>query len=91
MWLSVDPMREKNVGASPYNYCHGNPIMMVDPDGLSDYEVDPEGNVKCVNPKTKTHTLYSINEKGVRTGEKINVINKSILISKNFLFTFTGR
>ena len=33
MWLSVDPMFEKNVGASVYNYCHGNPIMFIDPDG----------------------------------------------------------
>ena len=33
MWLSVDPMWEKNIDANPYNYCHGNPITMVDPDG----------------------------------------------------------
>ncbi len=39
MWLSVDPMWEKYVGASPYNYCHGNPIMMVDPDGREDIVV----------------------------------------------------
>ena len=33
MWLSVDPLFEKYVGMSPYNYCTGNPVMMVDPDG----------------------------------------------------------
>lgn len=33
MWLGIDPLWEKNIGASPYNYCHGNPINMVDPDG----------------------------------------------------------
>ena len=33
MWLSVDPMWEKFVGMSPYNYCMGNPVKMVDPDG----------------------------------------------------------
>jgi RHS repeat-associated protein len=32
-WLSVDPLFEKYVGMSPYNYCAGNPVMMVDPDG----------------------------------------------------------
>ena len=36
MWLSVDPMWEKNIDANPYNYCHGNPITMVDPDGMDD-------------------------------------------------------
>jgi len=33
MWLSVDPMWEKYAGMSPYNYCAGNPVKMVDPDG----------------------------------------------------------
>jgi RHS repeat-associated protein len=32
-WLSVDPLFEKYVSMSPYNYCAGNPVMMVDPDG----------------------------------------------------------
>ena len=32
-WLSVDPLFDKYVGMSPYNYCAGNPVMMVDPDG----------------------------------------------------------
>ena len=33
MWLSVDPMWEKYAGMSPYNYCAGNPVKMVDPTG----------------------------------------------------------
>lgn len=33
MWLSVDPMWEKSAGMTPYNYCMGNPMKMVDPDG----------------------------------------------------------
>ena len=32
-WLSVDPMFEKYMGMTPYNYCAGNPVKMVDPDG----------------------------------------------------------
>ena len=32
-WLSVDPLFEKYVGMSPYNYCAGNPVKLVDPDG----------------------------------------------------------
>ncbi len=37
-WLSVDPMFEKYVGMSPYNYCMGNPIRLVDPDGNEPWE-----------------------------------------------------
>ena len=32
-WLSVDPLFEKYVGMSPYNYCAGNPVKLVDVDG----------------------------------------------------------
>lgn len=32
-WLSVDPLVDKNIAMSPYIYCNGNPIMLVDPDG----------------------------------------------------------
>lgn len=33
MWLSVDPLFEKYAGMSPYNYCAGNPVKLVDVDG----------------------------------------------------------
>ena len=32
-WMSVDPMAEKYYPLSPYNYCLGNPIILVDPQG----------------------------------------------------------
>ncbi len=33
MWLSVDPLYEKNISATPYNYCLNNPVVILDPDG----------------------------------------------------------
>jgi RHS repeat-associated protein len=44
-WLSVDPLAEKYAGWTPYNYCVGNPVVFVDPDGR---DIDPESakNVK---------------------------------------------
>jgi RHS repeat-associated protein len=36
-WLSIDPLFEKYVGMSPYNYCMLNPLVMVDPDGRELY------------------------------------------------------
>ena len=38
-WLSVDPLFEKYVGMSPYNYCAGNPVKLVDVDGR-DYNLN---------------------------------------------------
>jgi RHS repeat-associated protein len=32
-WSSVDKMATKSAGVSPYLYCDGTPMMMVDPDG----------------------------------------------------------
>ena len=32
-WLSVDPMADKYTSMSPYIYCAGNPVKLVDPDG----------------------------------------------------------
>ncbi|MCQ2217739.1 MAG: RHS repeat-associated core domain-containing protein, partial [Paludibacteraceae bacterium] len=47
MWLGVDPLWEKYAGMNPYNYCAGNPVMLVDPDGrdaifitFPDYKAD---------------------------------------------------
>ena len=35
-WLGVDPMSNKRMSVSPYNYCRNNPIFNTDPDGAED-------------------------------------------------------
>ncbi len=68
-WLSVDPMWEKNIGASPYNYCHGNPITVVDPDGQDEWEVNQQGYFNRICENKEYDVIYSIECNGVRTGE----------------------
>ena len=34
VWLSVDPLSDKYPSMSAYMYCAGNPVMLVDPDGM---------------------------------------------------------
>ena len=63
-WLSVDPLFDESDGTSPYNYCHGNPIMIIDPDGRVDFYVDSEGNVTVTNPNSEKHTLSYKTGKG---------------------------
>ncbi|MEE0997835.1 MAG: RHS repeat-associated core domain-containing protein [Paludibacteraceae bacterium] len=50
MWLSTDPLFEKYVGMSPYNYCAGNPVMLVDPDGR-DAEISINDEEGCITIK----------------------------------------
>ena len=42
LWYGVDPLFEKYPDFSPYNYCAGNPVKLVDEDGRK-WE-DPDGN-----------------------------------------------
>ena len=49
MWLSVDPVF--HAGTSPYAYCLGNPVKMVDPDGRDEVYYREDGSeisrIKC--------------------------------------------
>ena len=47
MWLSVDPLADKYPNVTPYLYCNGNPIMLVDPDGRIVVYKDESG--ECEN------------------------------------------
>ncbi len=38
-WLTPDPLSEKYYTSSPYAYCAGDPINLVDPDGRSTYVI----------------------------------------------------
>ena len=45
LWYGVDDLAEKYPNMGGYVYCHGNPIMLVDPDGNDDYGIDSQGNI----------------------------------------------
>ena len=49
MWLSVDPLADKYPNVTPYLYCNGNPIMLIDPDGRYTIEnIDGETDYKTI-------------------------------------------
>jgi RHS repeat-associated protein len=43
-WLSVDPLFEKYVGMTPYNYCSENPVKIVDPNGKGGVKSEVDGH-----------------------------------------------
>jgi len=59
MWLSVDPLWEKNIDASPYSYCHGNPVNKVDVMGLDDSFYCEAGS-KIGSVKSETNNYYVV-------------------------------
>ncbi|MBR4841059.1 MAG: RHS repeat-associated core domain-containing protein [Paludibacteraceae bacterium] len=62
-WLSVDPMLEKYVGISPYNYCAGNPVKLVDPDGRNWVMRDVDGATEVYYDRNVTSQKDLSNDK----------------------------
>ncbi|MBR6042777.1 MAG: RHS repeat-associated core domain-containing protein [Paludibacteraceae bacterium] len=71
LWLSTDPLQGKYPGMSPYNYCAGNPVKLVDPDGRStDITDNGDGSYTVINAyNDKDCNIYVVDSKGNRTGE----------------------
>ena len=61
IWYGVDPLTEKYVEISAYVYCHGNPIILFDPDGQGDYYIN---GVWAYNDKKNDGKVYLSNSKG---------------------------
>jgi RHS repeat-associated protein len=57
-WDRVDPLCEKYYSLSPYNYCGGNPVRYIDPNG-EDYNVYYDEENKTI---TISATYYANNE-----------------------------
>lgn len=75
MWgfgTGMDPLTEKYTEISGYVYCHANPVILFDPDGMDDYQMDEKGNLsfwRRTNAKT-TDRIYA--------GKHSITINKTI-------------
>ena len=61
-WISVDPLFEKYVGMSPYNYCAGNPVRLVDVDGMENKESSGNFKSNCENTASFLSEIGQIEE-----------------------------
>ena len=51
VWTSMDPLCEKYYSISPYAYCAGNPVMLIDPDGCDTINIsNKDGKWQVENP-----------------------------------------
>ena len=37
LWMSTDPLEEEYPNITTYGFCHNNPLILIDPDGMRDY------------------------------------------------------
>ena len=61
-FTSVDPLCEKHYNISPYAYCVGNPVNLIDPDGMDWFQNSQTGAVEYVSD------LHKGAEKGMEKG-----------------------
>jgi len=61
MWLSVDPVF--HAGTSPYAYCLGNPVKMVDPDGRVETYYNIKGKEIGKGTNSDDNSKYVIRDK----------------------------
>ena len=77
-WTAADPLSEKYYGISPYAYCLGNPISIIDPNGMDIWTMDEKGNVVWVK-ESDDHRLYYMNNDGLLSDDYVSVSDRSIL------------
>ena len=77
-WTAADPLSEKYYGISPYVYCLGNPISIIDPNGMDIWTMDEKGNVVWTR-ESDDHRLYYVNNNGVWSDDYVSVSDRSIL------------
>ena len=77
-WTTADPMAEKYYSVSPYAYCLGNPISVIDPNGMDVWTMDERGNVVWTR-ESDDHRLYYVNNDGVLSDDYVSVSDRSIL------------
>ena len=77
-WTTSDPMSEKYYGISPYVYCLGNPISIIDPNGMDIWTMDEKGNVVWVK-ESDDHRLYYMNNDGLLSDDYVSVSDRRIL------------
>ena len=87
MWLSVDPMSDKNPSISPYAYCAWNPVKLVDPEGKDIYRLDvSNGSLKLYQKtKDKTDRIIAGSYEGIGRAKTFKEAGKSLVFSKGVL------
>ncbi len=86
IWLSTDPLAEKFPNASPYNYCLGNPIKLVDPDGrapIDHYRLNRDGSLTFLQKTKGRDVIYSSDYKNALIVQHSFIQSKKVDVSSS--------
>ena len=75
VWLSVDPMSDKYPHLSPYMYAEGNPVMLIDPWGLSTTEFINKKTNEKINIDDGSNETVIISDQ--KDWEKLKKVQKN--------------
>ncbi|MFC2111037.1 RHS repeat domain-containing protein [Bacteroidota bacterium] len=78
IWLSVDPMADRYPSMSSFMYCAGNPINIIDPNGLSISIFDENGKYVETKKDNFFHNLF--------IGRKGQIVSKDGDVKSTFKF-----
>jgi RHS repeat-associated protein len=84
-WHSIDPLAEKDISISPYNYVSNNPILLIDPTGESTSPYyDENGNYLGVDEKGFSGQIMTTSQKSWKEADadKNNVVNSKTIGEK---------
>jgi RHS repeat-associated protein len=97
-WHVVDPMAEKYTGLTPYDFVAGNPINIVDPDGMDWFRNDSTGAVLWVDNQDETYSSDGLEYNnigqyfGMKLGSNYYFFNQQniSIFNNNDITTFNG-
>ena len=90
-WMSVDPLAEKYYSITPYGYCAGNPVNVVDPNGLDIWEIDEQGRIVSRTSDTTTDSFYMVKKSDdgsyQRTGESLSFSYGTVITQRSVTYS----
>ena len=80
-WTALDPMAGKYPAITPYSYCAGNPVNLVDPEGKDIYSFDKRSGTFTIveNNDNEFDSIVKLNKKGKIQYTIIDKVEKGIL------------
>jgi RHS repeat-associated protein len=65
-WMNMDPLEEIAPDKTSYHFVSNNPINRIDPNGLTDYEINSKGEVVKTIENKKADNFYMVDNDGNR-------------------------